>query len=279
MNRRRMWIVLAVAAVLGLAAAFLSADYVRSSKTPILPAPAPKTQAVVAARDLPVGTIIKPEDIRTIEWPGDVLPAGFASKPEEVVGRGVITAVVANEPLLQSKLADKAAGGGLPIIVPEGMRAMSVRVDEVIGVSGFVVPGTRVDVILVVKPPGPNQQEISRIVLQNVRTLASGQIIEKDAEGKPITTHVVTLLVSPQEAEALALATTQGRIQLALRNGLDMDSVSTPGIRMANLVAGAVLPRSVRRSVRSTPASSTDEARKDNVVEVYKGGQRTLKKF
>ncbi len=277
MNKRRMWIVLAVAALLGLAAAFLSADYVRSSRTPILPTAAPKTQAVVAARDLPVGAIIKPEDVRLIDWPGDLLPAGFASKPEQVVGRGVITAVAANEPLLQSKLADKASGGGLPIVIPPGMRAMSVRVDEVIGVAGYVVPGTRVDVILTVKPPGPNQQELSRIVLQNVRALASGQIIEKDPEGKPITTRVVTLQLSPEEAEALALASNQGKIQLALRNGLDMDSVSTPGVQLANLVSGAVM-RPVRRS-GGRRTTSTEVARESNAVEVYKGGQRTLKKF
>lgn len=275
MNKRRLWIVLAVAALLGLAAAFISADYVRNSRAPMLPVSSAKLKAVVAVKDLPVGTVIKAEDVRQIDWPGDLLPAGFASKPEEVIGRGVITQVVANEPLLLTRLADKASGGGLPIVIPEGMRAVSVRVDEIIGVSGFVVPDTRVDVIVVIQPPGEGEQKLSRIVLQNIRALAAGQIIERDKDGKPIVTHVVTLLVTPQEAEALALATNLGQLQLALRNGLDVDSVRTPGARIANLLQGTATPvRQVRRVT-----TSTGVARRQNVVEVYRGGERTLKAF
>ena len=274
MNKRRLWIVLAVAALLGLAAAFISADYVRNARAPMLPVASARLKAVVAVKDLPVGTIVKPEDVRQIDWPGDLLPAGFASKPEEVVGRGVITQIVANEPMLLTRLADKASGGGLPIVIPDGMRAMSVRVDDIIGVSGFVVPDTHVDVIVTVTPPGG--QKLSRIVLQNVRALASGQVIERDKDGKPITTHVVTLQLTPQEAETLTLAANEGQIVLALRNGLDMDSVRTQGARLANLVEGAgsaPATRSVRR------VTSTGVARRENVVEVYRGGERTLKAF
>jgi pilus assembly protein CpaB len=276
MNKRRLWIVLAVAALLGLAAAFISADYVRNSRAPMLPVAKTSLKAVVAVKDLPVGTIVTAEDVRQIDWPGDLLPAGFASKPEEVIGRGVITPVVANEPLLLSRLADKAEGGGLPIVVPEGMRAMSVRVNDVIGVAGFVVPDTRVDVLLTITPPsGGDAAKLTRIILQNIRTLASGQIIERDKDGKPITTNVVTLLVTPTEAETLALASNEGQIQLALRNGLDVDSVHTQGVRVANLVSGmsSSTPRPVRR------LTSTTAARRENVVEVYRGGERTLKAF
>ncbi len=274
MNKRRLWIVLAVAALLGLAAAFISADYVRNARAPMLPVAAAKLKAIVAVKDLPVGTVVKAEDIRQIDWPGDLLPAGFASKPEEVIGRGVITQVVANEPLLLTRLADKASGGGLPIVIPEGMRALSIRVDEIIGVAGFVIPDTRVDVIVTLQPPAQGEQKLSRIVLQNIRALASGQVIERDKDGKPIVTHVVTLLVTPQEAETLTLAANTGAIQLALRNGLDVDSARTQGARMANLLEGTPMPvRAVRR------VTSTGVARRENVVEVYRGGERTLKAF
>src|SRR5690606_16244523 len=155
-----------------------------------------------------------------------VLPVGYYGSSAEVIGRGLITPVAANEPLMATKLADIESGGGLPIVIPEGMRALSVRVDEVIGVAGFVLPGTRVDVLLTITPPtGTNQIPVTRIILQTIQTLASGQTIQRDADGTPQTVSVVTLLVSPDQAERLALASTEGRIQLALRNTLDMASV------------------------------------------------------
>jgi pilus assembly protein CpaB len=277
MNRRRTALIFGLAAVLGLVAAYLSADYVRSGDSAVVPVAAKRTQAVVALRDLPLGAVVTAQDIRLVDWPSDVLPAGFATRPEEVIGRGVITALVANEPLLQAKLADKASGGGLSIVIPEGMRAMSVRVDEVVGVAGFVVPGTSVDVIVTVVPPGNNQERTSRVILQNVRTLASGQTIQRDGEGKPITATVITLLVNPEEAESLALAANEGRIQLALRNTLDLEPVRTSGARVANLVTPGRSPAAAgaRPAARTAPAP----ANRPSVVEMYSGGQRTLRTF
>ncbi len=140
-----------------------------------------------------------------------------------------------NEPILDAKLADAAEGGGLPPLIPPGMRALSVRVDEVVGVAGFVTPQTRVDVILTITPSGSSDAR-SKVILQNIRALAAGQEIRRDEDGKPMTVTVVTVLVTPEQAEKLVLASTQGRIQMALRNMLDLDEVDTPGERVSGLL-------------------------------------------
>ncbi len=161
--------------------------------------------------------------------------------------------------------------------IPEGMRAMSVKVDEVIGVAGFVLPGTRVDVISVIAPSGSTARDpVSRVILQNVPTLAAGQTTTTDEAGKPLTVTVITLMVVPGDAEKLALAASQGRIQLALRNTLDQEQVETNGARVASLLTG---PAPVRqgRPVSATPprATGSDPA----IIEVYRGGVRTLIKY
>ena len=138
------------------------------------------------------------------------------------------------EPVLESKLADLAAGGGLPPLIPEGMRALSVRVDEVIGVAGFVTPQTRVDVILTMTPIG-SDDPVSKVILQNVQALAAGQVIQRNEEGEPMLVTVVTVLVTLEEAEKLVLATNQGRIQMALRNTLDLEEIETPGERASQI--------------------------------------------
>jgi pilus assembly protein CpaB len=228
---------------------------------------------VVAGRDLPVGSIVTREDLEIIDWPSGALPEGFVSQPGEVVGRGVISDVRRNEPLLSAKLASKEAGGGLAITIPEGLRAMSVEVDEVIGVAGFVLPGTRVDVLATVMPGNNRSETTTRIILQKIPVLTADQSYQTDPGGDPVLVTVVTLLVDPHEAEALTLAATEGKIQLALRNTLDSDSVSTRGMRINTLVQG---------QVRSAPAAGTPVPTRppeDTVVETYKGGSRTLVKF
>jgi pilus assembly protein CpaB len=191
-----------------------------------------------------------------------------------VVGRGLIVPVAENEPLLEGKLAARGAGGGLPVIIDEGMRALSVAVDQVVGVAGFVLPANRVDVLLTI-PEHTSKEQATRVIMQNVRTLASGQSIQQDKEGKPQTVSVVTLLVTPEQAETLTLASTQGRIQLALRNTLDPARIKTKGTRVSALLGGAIAPASRARRTAggiSTPAPSS-------VVEIYRGGTRTLQRF
>jgi len=191
MKRPQPWLLLVLALGFGTAAAYLALSYIRNQTTPLLSAEAPRGQVILAMKDLPVGTVVGEQDVRTVEWPGDAIPPGFLSVPEEVVGRGVITPVKLNEPLLEGKLAPRGAGGGLPTIITEGMRALSVRVDDVIAVAGFVIPGTRVDVLLT---KNVNGQNITRAILQNVQILAAGQSIQTDAEGKPVTVAVITVL-------------------------------------------------------------------------------------
>src|SRR5512135_1676950 len=203
-------------------------------------AEAPRTQVAVAARDLPLGTILQQADVHMIDWRGDAVPPGYVRDAALIVGRGLITPVKANEMLLDAKLAPRGAGGGLAVTIPDGLRAVSVRVDDVIGVAGFILPGTRVDVVVTL-PPEPQLDQklsLSQIVLQNVQVLAAGQTVQQDAQGKPITVSVITLLVSPKDAETLVLASNEGKIQLALRNTLDLADIRTSGASVRSLLPG-----------------------------------------
>jgi pilus assembly protein CpaB len=195
--------------------------------------------AVVAARDLPLGTLVAKEDVKLVPWPtSDPLPGGFDSV-DKVVGRGLIAPALQNEPLSESKLAPTEAGAGLPPTIPEGMRALSIKVNEVIGVAGFTAPGTRVDVLAMVRD---GNDGMSRIVVSDVQVLTAGTQFDQEQsrkDGKPIKTTVVTLSVLPADAERIALAATDGQITLALRNPLDKQAVETSGIRLAELMKRA----------------------------------------
>ena len=259
----------------GLLAGYVALVYVSAEPTP-LEAATPSQTIVVATRDLPAGSIVRREDVEAVEWPGLALPEGFATQAGDVVGRGLIVEVRENEPMLDWKLAEKEAGGGLPITIPEGMRAVSVEVDEVIGVAGFVQPGTRVDVLATVMPGTDRTQTTTRIILQNVRALAADQKYQQDINGEPTYVTVVTLLVTPTDAEALTLAATEGRIQLALRNTLDAEEIDTQGRRITSLITGGGQRASRPASASAAAARPADPER---VVESYEGGTRTLLKF
>ena len=211
---------LAAALASGGLAALLAMRYLQQKATPLAAQPI-RSNMVVAARSLPVGTILSDQHVKTIEWTGGALPLGYVGNPQDVVGRGLISDLQENEPLLESKLAPKGAGGGLPIIISEGKRALTMRVNEVSGVAGFVTPNTRVDVLLTMENQNTGGEPATRIIMQDMRVLAAGQSIQPDKEGKPRSVPVVTFLVSPEQAETLALAAQQGSIQLALRNQLD----------------------------------------------------------
>jgi pilus assembly protein CpaB len=273
MRTKRLLTVLLLALATGTLAGYLALGQLRR-EAPTLLAIANTSGPVrlaVAARDLPPGSVLKPEDVRLVDWPGDVLPLGYAGSAEELVGRGLLTAVRTHEPLLAEKLANRDGGGGLPILIPTGMRAVSVRVDEVIQVAGFVTAGTRVDVLVTLDSEGPS---ITRLILQNVQVLAAGQKVERDVEGTPFTVTVITLLVSPDDAEKLTLAAAEGRIQLALRGMLDMAPVTTSGARVAGLMQA---PRAAGTATRTVRVESSREDRM--IVETYRGGVRTLNTF
>jgi pilus assembly protein CpaB len=275
--RRRPLIILLLALVSATLAGFAAVQY--SAKRP---AQAPGrtdggTPVVVAAQDLPVGHLIAEADVRMVTWPTRALPAGYLSAAANALGRGLTTGVRTNAPILEPDLAEKGSGAGMPIIFPEGMRAVSVRVDDVVAVAGYAMPRTRVDVILTFKPPTGGDQTYSQIILQNLTVLAAGQTVQRDEEGKAMTVSVVTLMVTPEQGEKLVLAAAQGRIQLALRNMIDVDEIRTPGIGDARLLE---LGRQPGRTAAAgqAPRPRVTEPR-EGVIETYRGGVRSLQRF
>jgi len=272
-NRIRVFIVLALAITVGGVFAFATYRYVQ--RVPAATASGIQTRpVVVAVANLDLGASLRREDVRTIDWPAESVPAGAFDNVQDVIGRGLIQPVVQNEAILPNKLASKEAGAGLPPVIKPGYRALSVRVNDVIGVAGYVLPGTHVDVVVTINPTNSQTDITSKIVLTNVEVLASGTKIERDSEqGKPIAVSVVTLLVNPAEAEKLTLASTEGKIQLALRNPLDPAAPMTAGIRPPGLL-GYVATRPVTRVVAAAPRESAPAAASPT-VEIIRGDKRT----
>jgi pilus assembly protein CpaB len=196
-------------------------------------------QVVVATRALGVGSMLDRDSVKLRGVPDGLFPAGAFSRVEDVLERPVISAIQADEPLVEARLAVKGSGMGLGPMIPPGMRAIAVRVNDVVGVAGFVLPGMRVDVLVTGKPPNRADTE-TQTVLQNITVLSAGQTIQSDAKSQPIVTPVVTLLVSPAEAEALTLSNSEGRIQLVLRNSTDQTTVATRGRRLHELYGAAL---------------------------------------
>ena len=230
---------------------------------PVKQVPIVSRYQVVASKPVSVGEILTAEMVTKIPWPAEnAMPGGFAD-PNEVVGRGVTSALILNEPVTENKLAPRGAGGGMVTTIPSGLRAMAVRVNDVSGVAGFAVPGTHVDVVVTVKS---DRETVSRTVLNNIQVLTAGTKvdIERTKDGQNIPTAVVTLLVTPADGETLALATTQGQIVLALRNPLDTIPTDTKGARMQALV-GAPSPAPVatgsgpaKRMIQPSPSPAPD---------------------
>jgi pilus assembly protein CpaB len=278
--RNRIFAVLLLAILAGGGLAYGTYNAI-NSQTPVQ-VNAPTQPVVVASADLPLGTELKKEDLTVVNFPLGGAPEGSFTKPADILGRGLIVSMVKNEPVLAAKLASKEAGAGLPPVIPEGMRAVSVRVNEVIGVAGYVLPGTRVDVVATGSPNGQPQDATSKVVLSNVQVLTSGTRMEQDQEkGKPMQVTVVTLLVYPEQSERLALASTEGKIQLALRNPLDQGAPETPGMKQAVLLGMArpVAPRATntaRKAAPGTPVSNTAVATVAlPTVEIIRGDKRS----
>ncbi len=277
MARIRVFIVLALAVAAGGTFAYGTYQYMQNVPKPTPGASAvPTSSVIVAANDLQIGAELKQEDLRAVPWPSNAVPANAFSKPEDLIGRGLIMPVMTNEPFLPSKLASKEAGAGLPPVIPEGQRALSVRVNDVVGVAGYVLPGTRVDVVATMNP-SQNQTDItSKVILTNVQVVAAGTKIEQDDKNKPIQVAVVTLLVNPDEAEKLTLASTEGKIQLALRNPLDKTAPATHGIRPAPLMSGGPVRRmaSANPSPRQPQVAIPQAPAPAPTVEIIRGDKR-----
>jgi pilus assembly protein CpaB len=248
-----------------------------------------RVSVIVAARDLEIGTLIKAADLKTGSVAGEA-PAGAILKPEAAVGRGVISPVYLGEPLNEKRLALAGSGGGLAATIPPGMRACAVKVNEVVGVAGFVVPGMRVDVLISGSPAGTDTSGGSKVktLLQNIEVLSAGANFQRDAEGKPVNVPVVNLLVTPEQAEILSLASNnQTHIQLVLRNPMDRQEVKPPGVEMANLF-GAPAPKPPVRAAapvaRATAPPAAPKVEKPEpppalVIQVINGAKTTEQKF
>ena len=258
-NQSRLALTFILALVLALAASYLVYRQL-SSATPV---EARGQQVVIAAADLTIGTPLTAEDLSIARWPTSDLPAGTAMDKEALIGRPLIYPVFKGEPILTSKLALEGSGAGLSAVIDEGMRAVSIRVDEVVAVAGFVVAGTHVDIMLTGNP-GSGEELLTQTILEDVQVLAAGQSIQPDAEGKPQRVNVVTFLCTPEDAAKVILAASEGRIQLVLRNAVDNEDEDAlartrkdmPKVGRRELFAGAAPPRPVaaRRAAPPPPA-------------------------
>jgi pilus assembly protein CpaB len=274
MNRTRLLMIGAVALALG---AFVSLIVYKNLQGRGSSSSEPGADVIVAADDIQVGARIEEHDVRTVKYPASSLPAGTYSARSKVMGRGVILPIAKGEFILPSKLAPENAGSGLPSLIPPGMRAVSVRVNEVVSVAGFVGPGTRVDILLTGTPNGSSEPQTTT-VLQNVAVIAAGQRLERNAAGDAQNTPVITLLVSPDDAERLTLASSEGHIQLALRNPLDTRQDDVAAANAKGLYRGGtplaapppLRPHPVKLQKTPTPPPSPSILG----VEVYQGDKK-----
>jgi pilus assembly protein CpaB len=283
MNRRTRTLLVMLFAVVTAALASAGVLYA-IRRMPARVVDAPTTSVVVAARALPLGVRLTEDDVRVVPWPEKTPLASTFKDVNAVLNRGLISAVVENEPIIEGKLAPLAAGGGLPPAIAPGMRAISVKVNEVIGVAGFVVPGARVDVLVTIRR---QDDSASRVVVSNVQVLTAGTKIDQDQakDGKPIPTSVVTLMVSPDDAERIALAAVEGQIVLTLRNPLDNGETRTAGARTASLIgmqtSGAIpapapgtAGRAARAPRKNPPPAAAPIPAIPYTVEAIRGAKR-----
>lgn len=260
-------------------------------------AAAPTVQIVVAAKDLEVGSILKDGDLQMGDWAG-AIPVGAETKLEDLKGRGVMTPIFAKEPVIESRLAPKGAGGGLAVLIPHGMRAFAVQVNDIVGVAGFVTAGSHVDLLIQGNSPGGNGAlgTLSKTLIQNLEVLSAGQDFKKDPEGKPVPVPVVNVLVTPEQAEVLSLASSQTSIRMTLRNPLDHDIAKTPGTALKYVWGGTGNLKSAPsaddppvptprprmapvREVRETVAAAPAKKEAPFTMEILSGSARSETKF
>ncbi len=237
MRNKRFFIVLAGALIFGLLAAVSVTRYLSSAQayTKNL------NRVAVAKVAIPLGTKIIPEQVMVVQFPPESTPDGAFDSVEKLTGRVAVTNIAPREPITEARLAAEGTAGGLSAVIPEGYRAMTVKVDDVVGISGFIMPGTLVDDVVVIDPAerGGLADPISKIVLQNIKVLANGQNIDKPQDQREANSvKAVTLLVTPEQAEKLALATSEGKLQLVMRNSIDQGDEQTTGINKRALLGG-----------------------------------------
>jgi pilus assembly protein CpaB len=304
MRNKRLIIALLAAITFGLIAAVSVKQYLLSAQ-----AFSRVNNVVVAKVGIPVGSRIIQEQITVAQFPADVTPEGaIGNIDENMLGRVVVTAIAPREPITESKLAPVGSLGGLSSVIPEGYRAMTVKVDDVVGVSGFIMPGTLVDIVVVIQPPkgSANEEMISKIVLQNIKVLANGQNIDKPKNDREVERSVraITLQVTPEQAEKLALATSEGKLQLVMRNSVDQADEQTSGANKRSLLNGEramivpepgvgsnpapkaaptsprrIAPRPVVKDTTTAPKATQPAQPPRPTVEVIKGGKKEIQDF
>lgn len=238
MRNKRFLVVLAGALIFGLLAAVSVSRYLSNAQA----FSKDMTNVAVAKVPIPIGTKIIPEQVMMVQFPKESTPDGTFGAVDKLTGRVAVVNIGAREPITDSRLAPEGTAGGLSAVIPEGYRAMTVKVDDVVGISGFIMPGTLVDVVVVITPEGATNGQagpISKIVLQNIKVLANGQNIDKPENQRDANTvKAVTLQVTPEQAEKLALASTEGRLQLVMRNSIDQGDEQTTGVSKRTLLGG-----------------------------------------
>ncbi len=280
MNRNRLLLIGLVALMLG---AFASFVVYRSLQTRTGANQAPGQDVVIAAGDIPVGSRIESKDLKVVRFPAADLPPNSFHVTSKILGRGAVLPISKGEFILPYKLAGENAGFGMPTLIPRGMRAVSVRVNDIVAVAGFVIPGTHVDVLLTGNPSGAGDQQTTT-VLENVAVIAVGQKLERNSAGEPQSAPVITLLVSPDDAEKLTLASTEGHIQLALRNPLDTGQETVAAVNSGSLYRNLSTPAPV-----TTPAKGKAVARHIIIrpttapsvysIEVIRGDKKDVQTF
>lgn len=269
--------VLLLAILIGALSAAMVYRYLRDQKAAL---EAARNAAVgttvdvaVASEPIPIGSRIEPQQVRVVRWPVDAEPEGAIHDPARIIGRVARVSLEKHQPVLESHLVAEGASL-LPLLITDGLRAMSVKVDQVTGVSGFITPNSRVDVLVsgYIDESGASREQRSKLVLQNIRVVATGTSIEQ-RDNKPVEVPTVTLLVTPEQAERLTLAARQEPVRLALRGYRDEEEVSTPGLSTRQLFSqnGSSVAKSVRGRRRRVPVAPS--------VEVLLGEERTRQRF
>ncbi len=277
MEPRRIIIALVFAVALSGAATYFLYSKLRSQA-----ASHPQSKAVVVTKQaLEAGVVLKDEDLTTIDYPVSLAPEGSFSKIDaEVLGHSLIYPLGIKEPVLKRELADPGSGIGLTIKIPTGMRATAVRANEIVGVGGFLYPGSHVDVLCTIHPPG-SASTLTQTILQNVEVLTSGPRTQADAQGKQEIVNVVTLLLSPEDSEKINLATSLGTIQFVLRNGADLAKANIKPASLEGLVSGTEKPLASAKTKRAKAvvAQATPKPPDFYTVEVIQGEKRSVEKF
>jgi len=237
------------------------------------------TQIIASSGELPSGITLAAKDVTLIDWPADVPLEGSFNKVDDVIGHPLLYALGPREPILKRNLGVEGAGIGLAGRIPPGMRATAVRSNEIVGVAGFLYPGSHVDVLVTYTPPGSNNVPVTQTVLQDVEVLTAGQTSEPDPQGKPQSVSVVTLLVNPEDSQKLQLASMQGNIQFVLRSGVDQKNVTLKPTRLDQLVASEKPPVVAPPSTKKAPRRAADPPRQMYVLEVIEGTKRSVEKF